>query len=405
MALFSFRHSAKTFSDKRTADARMAKAGQTAAHLRYITRPQAARTVLRERLTAPTDAKATKEAENAAKKRKGRVCERFIVALPVEATAQQREALVRAFAEKLTGGVAGYVAAIHDKEGNDIRNPHFHLVAFDVMVKSGGRGRPKSTLGMARKNAIETTAKMWADLHNRMMTDWGYGPQTRISHLPLKDQGSDRIPTIHEGPGARQVAGKGERPAPKAEWRKIDEGHTRAEANNIIREINAAMEQTNDRQHRLGRYDDEDGAQRDLSRVKRREGGGRRGEGAGNTAPSFATSGHAQEGDGNTGRPAKRPPFANEPAHRQRPGRGGNPFPLSRLGRRRRAGRRYGARRIFRELIWLRDTLRARLLPDERQSRLRPADDQQEAAIDRRRAGGQDRETGWFGGPTPPDQR
>ena len=120
MALFSFRHSVKTFSEKRTDDSRVAKVGQTAAHLRYITRPQVARTVLCERLTSQTGPETAIDAEDAAQQRKGRVCERFIVALPVEATPDQREALTRAFAEKLTGGVAGYVAAIHDKQDPSI---------------------------------------------------------------------------------------------------------------------------------------------------------------------------------------------------------------------------------------------------------------------------------------------
>ena len=152
MALFSFRHSVKTFSDKRTVEGRSAQRGQTAAHLRYITRPKAAREVLRERMTKPSYAAAAQEAEDAAQKRKGRVCERFIIALPIEATYEQRASLAKAFAEKLTGGVAGYVAAIHDQHGNDRSNPHFHLVAFDVMIKSGGRGRPKSTLGMQKRH-------------------------------------------------------------------------------------------------------------------------------------------------------------------------------------------------------------------------------------------------------------
>jgi hypothetical protein len=75
MALFSFRHSVKTFSEKRSAEGRAAEVGQTVAHLRYITRPKAARKVLRERLTGPTDTATAQEAEDAAQKRKGRVCE------------------------------------------------------------------------------------------------------------------------------------------------------------------------------------------------------------------------------------------------------------------------------------------------------------------------------------------
>lgn len=371
MALFSFRHSVKTFSEKRTAESRVAKSGQTAAHLRYISRPQAARTVMRERLTGPTDAKTANEAEQAAQKRKGRVCEKFIVALPVEASAEQREALAKAFAERLTGGVAGYVAAIHDKHGNDKANPHFHLVAFDVMVRSGGRGRPKSTLGMARKNAVENTAKIWTDLHNTMMRKWGFGPESMISNLSLQNRGIDRIPTIHEGAAARAMATEGKEPERKQQWQGIDEGHSRAEANKIIREINEAKGQIHARKYRLGRHDDQGRAQRDWGSTECRESGGRRSKSIGSPAPPFAATGCPQEGNGNAGRSATPPVFA-EPARRQRPGRGGNPFPLSRLGLRRRAGRRYGVRRIYRELIWLRDTLRARLLPIGGQSRLHP---------------------------------
>lgn len=370
MALFSFRHSVKTFSEKRTADGRTAELGQTAAHLLYITRPKAAREVLRNRLTKTSDTATGQEAENAAQKRKGRVCERFIIALPVEATAQQREALAKAFAEKLTGGVAGYVAAIHDQNGNDRCNPHFHLVAFDVMIKSGGRGRPKSTLGMARKYAVETTAKMWADTHNAMMREWGYGDASMISHLSLQDRGIDRIPTIHEGPAARAMEANGKQPKHKQEWRHIDDGRSRAEANKIIREINQAKDQINEREYRLGGHDDEDGAQRDWGRAQRRTDRGRGSEDAGNTAPPFAAAVSTEKDDGRGGMPSKQPPFAPNADRRPRPGRGGNQFPLSRLRRRHRARRRYGVRRIFRELIWLRDTLRARLSPIKVQSPL-----------------------------------
>ncbi len=371
MALFSFRHSVKTFSEKRTAEGRAAAVGQTAAHLRYITRSSAAREVLRERLTGPSDTATAQEAEDAAQKRKGRVCERFIIALPVETTDHQREVLTKAFAEELTGGVAGYIAAIHDKNGNDRSNPHFHLVAFDVMIKSGGRGRPKSTLGMAHKNSIETTAKLWADVHNALMGEWGYGDDSLISHQSFQARGIDRIPTIHEGAAARAMETDGKQPERKQEWRHIDEGHSRAEANKIIREINT-MGQENEREYKLGRDDDEGRTQRDRGCAERGTGGGWSGEVAGNPAPPFAATVSADKNCGGAFEPSKRPPFADDTARRQRPGRSEDQFPLSRLGRLRRAGRRYGVRRIYRELIWLRDTLKMRLLAVEGQRRVRP---------------------------------
>ena len=77
MALFSFRHSVKPFSEKRTVASRAAKMGQTAAHLRYITRPKAARVVMQERLSGGTRPKTASLTKEEAQRRKGRVCERL----------------------------------------------------------------------------------------------------------------------------------------------------------------------------------------------------------------------------------------------------------------------------------------------------------------------------------------
>ncbi len=365
MALFSFRHSVKTFSDKRSAEARAARHGQTAAHLRYITRPKAARVVFRERLAYPKDAQVAAAAEREAEARKGRVCERFILALPVEATPEQREALVRAFCEALTKGSAGYVAAIHDQHGNDIRNSHAHIVAFDVQVKGGGRGRPRSTIGMARKNAVEETAALWADIHNRMMAAWGYGAESRISHLSHAARGIDRVPQIHEGAASRHMFAQGAAPAINADWHHMDGGHTRAEANALIREINRLKEETEHDQANpdtdpdgLGSGDEGDGGQRRYRGRDDRARGRAHGGDAGPPAPpwsAFGASGSDDEGNGDegTGAHAIPPPFlaasANAPdspvnsGHRR----------LSAWGR---------VRRIYRELVMLRDTLRARLL-------------------------------------------
>ncbi|NVJ64529.1 MAG: MobA/MobL family protein [Flavobacteriaceae bacterium] len=253
MALFSFRHSVKTFSPKCENATRAAKFGQTTAHLRYITRPAAARITLRKRLEHSSDNLLGQAIEAEAMQRRGRVCERFIIALPVEATPEQRVELARTFVEELTRGKAGYVLAIHDKAGNDLINPHFHLVAFDRHEKTGGRGRPRSVLRMAQKNAVEMWAKRWADIHNERMSEWGYGDESSISNLSFHDRGIDRIPEIHEGPASRAMLAQGIEPPKKKEWRPIDAGQTRAEANRIIREINQLNgEMSNDTGNRLG---------------------------------------------------------------------------------------------------------------------------------------------------------
>lgn len=370
MALFSFRHSVKTFSEKRTDEARRAKPGQTAAHLKYITRPKAARVVIQERLSGDTHAKTATMAEEEAQRRKGRVCERFVVALPVEATPEQREALTRAFADRLSHDIAGYVAAIHDMAGNDTKNPHAHFVFFDVQVKTGGRGRPKSTLGLARKNAIENAAKMWADLHNEMMRAWGYEPDSEITQLSFMDQGIDRIPMIHEGAGAR--AAPQARTNSKEKWQRIDQGHSRAEANTVIRQINQLKKEQEDAgTTRLGTGNGDNQAQRSGGVAEQRARGCRDGQAATGNRPPFQQAvgpDQCHRQAGSQPGPADRP-HPNGP--RKRPGRQPPFLAAARLDLGCRFRRRRGIRRIFLELIMLRDTLRARLLPDEGQCRSR----------------------------------
>jgi len=341
---------------------REAQVGQTAVHLRYITRPQATRVIIRERVASENNIEVAQLVEEQAQRSKGRVCERFRVALPVEATPEQREALVRAFGDALTEGLAGYIAGIHDQSGNDINNPHFHMAAFDHHQRSGGRGRPRSTLGMARKNAVERTAKLWADTHNRLMKAWGFGPDSLIDHRSYKERGIDRIPQIHEGPASRAMADKGDRPESKKEWREVDDGHTRAEANDIIREINK-MKETENEGHRsdgLGGGDDRNSAKDEANcendgtvpwgsdRSDRnseqavasdaRDQCIDQGLSDGTGSPPFLT-GQTAQSDLRTKNANTNPPFLDW----------------------RRIGRRHGVRRIYRELVMLRDTLRAKL--------------------------------------------
>jgi hypothetical protein len=372
MALFSFKHSVKTFSDKRSAEARAAQHGQTVAHLRYITRPKAARVVFRERLAHSKDAQVAVAAERDAETRKGRVCERFILALPVEATPEQREALVRAFGEALTKGSAGYVAAIHDQHGNDIKNPHAHIAAFDVQVKGGGRGRPRSTIGMARKNAVEETAALWADIHNRMMAAWGYGAESQISHLSYATRGIDRLPQIHEGAASRHMFAQGEAPATNADWHHIDGGHTRAEANALIREINALKQEAEhdetDPTDGLGSSDEGNRDQRHQCREDDGEDSSALARGAGPTTPPWAAvvaDGSDDEGNGDEGSnaPAIFPPFVASTTSAPVPPFAADHRRLSAWGR---------VRRVYRELVMLRDTLRARLLGDREAQRSAP---------------------------------
>ncbi|WP_457650688.1 MobA/MobL family protein [Profundibacter sp.] len=367
MALFSFRHSVKTFSEKCVSESRIAKAGQTLAHLRYITRRQAAREVICKRLNGGDIETTAILAEQEAQRRKGRVCERFVIALPVEATAEQRSALALAYAQRLSKGIAGFVIGIHDQNGNDKNNPHAHFVFFDVQQKSGGRGRPKSVLGLARKNAIETSAELWANLHNEMMKSWGFGPGSNITHLSFADRGIDKVPTIHEGAGARHLNAKTNTPKPK--WKHIDQGHSRAEANQIIREINHLKEKDNERNNRLGKDNAPDRAERCSIGPQQRERDSRDSASAKRTGPPFFGGQESFETGQTVSRAAKRkpPPYSRNSKLYQKQKQPTEPNVYIRV--RRSFHRRHSIRRIFRELVMMRDTLKSRFLLNGRQNR------------------------------------
>lgn len=370
MALFSFRHSVKTFSKKATTPERVAKFGQTASHLRYIMRASAARIVLSNRIPFDNPLAAATEAERLAAQSSGRVCERFTVALPLEAKPAERVALAKAYAEQLTAGLAGYVVAIHDAKGNDVNNPHFHLVCFDLSVKSGGRGRPRSVLCMSHKNAVERAAETWATLHNAMMLEWGYGLGSLIDHRSYAERNIDRIPTIHEGVVCRKIEPTRFKAPNAQKWKKVDQGHSRAEANEIIREINFIKEELNERDtDRLGEFNERYTHSRqdrlpweraidwsgsgDARSQQRRE--DRTTESHDETVatgqPSRST-GRNDEGTGIGGCHGERSPFDRVSGQ----GEFKTAFPQQ-FG----VPRRFRVRRLFHELLLIRDTLRARL--------------------------------------------
>ena len=203
------------------------------------------------------------------------------------------------------------------------------------------------------------------------MRDWGFGAESEISHLSYADRGIDRVPTIHEGASSR--ANPKIKKTSKEKWRHIDQGHTRAEANTVIREINKLKEeQENAGTVRLGTGNGNNNKQREGGIPEQRERGRGHFETTTRNQPPFK---QARQPDQDH-RPivshaisASRP-FQSRP--KPRPGRQPPFLAASRLGLARRLRRGRGVRRVFRELIMLRDTLHARLLSDEGQRRLHP---------------------------------
>ncbi|NIY80369.1 MobA/MobL family protein [Celeribacter sp. HF31] len=259
----------------------------------------------------------------------------------------------------MTKKQAGFIAAIHDQTDNDAKNPHAHVVLFDKYIKTGGRGRPKSIIGMARKSAVENAARDWATVHNRLMTAWGYPPSSMIDHRSFLERGIDKIPTIHEGPGSRATLSAKHTIQPKAAWHNIDQGHSRTEANEIIKEINASKEALNaqERTDRLASCDGGNGNGRHSGFEKHRANDQRRGTASKHTEPPFLRDQGSQaciapnrSGSTEAGKQPRRTPHTI------------SNVPCAQLANNCSSLRsRKPIRRIFLELIMLRDILKMRL--------------------------------------------
>lgn len=142
----------------------------------------------------------------------GRLFKEIEFALPLELSDDQQKVLVSDFAKYLTMEGLPYTLAIHKKG----QNPHCHLMISERIndgverpptrwfrrwnSKQPEAGGAKKSEALKPKFWLEETRKTWADFANRAIEQAGY--DARIDHRSLKDQGIDRLPTRHLGPGA-----------------------------------------------------------------------------------------------------------------------------------------------------------------------------------------------------------
>lgn len=163
-------------------------------------------------------------AEQAEKRKDARTAREWVIALPAELNAAQRQALAHDFAGQLAQryGVAVDVS-IHrpDKEG-DHRNHHAHILTTTRQVSRGENGEPilgeKASIELSDKKrrelglgqvAEEITAlrQLWEQTANRHLER--AGQEARIDHRSLKAQGLERAPTTHLGPHVVQMERRG----------------------------------------------------------------------------------------------------------------------------------------------------------------------------------------------------
>jgi hypothetical protein len=237
LAIFSLRHTPIGRSTQ-------AQPYTAAAHVKYITRPQAARHVMAARMPdKPTPAAAYLRQMEDGGRVNARIADKVMLALPKELTQQQRVQLVRDFANDVTQNRAPWLAAIHDR-GKDAANPHCHLLIRDRDPATG-----KRVIGMSDAGSTEMLREKWEHHANQALQRAGHA--VRIDRRSLKDQGIDRAPTIHEGPNVRAMEARGARPrsrlrlvrngrgarnpSRRVDYRTIDKGRTRPAYNRSLR--------------------------------------------------------------------------------------------------------------------------------------------------------------------------
>ncbi|MCB1550350.1 MAG: MobA/MobL family protein, partial [Hyphomicrobiaceae bacterium] len=229
-----------------------------AAHLKYITRTAAVTSVLAARMPdSRRDAIAWLKREEQADRKNARIIDKVVLALPRELSLVHWQALVTAFAEKLTHGRAAWFAAFHTK-GKDAGNPHCHLILRDRDHKTGRRvmflsAGPKEAgdrrrTGKSAPTTLRAIRELWERCANAALTV--AGRPERIDHRSLRAQGQNRAAQVHEGPNIRAMQRRGFRPRSRdrvvrnspfrrsqgpetrvIRYGAIDKGMTRAEYN------------------------------------------------------------------------------------------------------------------------------------------------------------------------------
>lgn len=165
--------------------------------------------------------------EQIEKSSKAQLAREYEVALPVELSREEQIKLVRDFAkENFVDNGMCVDFSIHDKEDG---NPHAHIMLTTrpieqdnswgvkqkkeyILDKNGQKQYDKKkqtykcktvkTTNWDSKEFLQRSRESWAEKVNQELEKKSL-PQ-RIDHRSLKEQGVDRVPTIHEG-GARKL--------------------------------------------------------------------------------------------------------------------------------------------------------------------------------------------------------
>ncbi|MGO9174288.1 MAG: MobA/MobL family protein [Rhodomicrobium sp.] len=167
----------------------------------------------------PKEAEAWFRSQEQGERKNARMSDRFIGALPRELTPDQCIEAVEKFCRDVTQDRVPWHFALHlelDKKNEPDWNPHVHIIFRDRDIETGRRylytsAGPKERAQLDAKGIDYWTTK---DFREKWSADMNHaleraGHEVRIDHRSLKEQGIDREPQIHIGPGSQNAAKKG----------------------------------------------------------------------------------------------------------------------------------------------------------------------------------------------------
>ncbi len=156
-------------------------------------------------------------AETVERRQDAQIAERIIIALPHELTLKQNVWLLQDHVKEFTRQGRVVQVAIHAPEHSGPgaeKNVHAHLLVSIRGVDAHGFKASKADAReryLYRRQYVEGLRERWTAATNRHLARRGHA--VRIDHRTLKEQGIDRAPTIHLGPGDSRRERHGERSA------------------------------------------------------------------------------------------------------------------------------------------------------------------------------------------------
>lgn len=160
--------------------------------------PEGAPETLRDRETL------WNEVHRLEKRKDAQLAREIDLALPRELNDDARLDLLRSYVQDkfVDEGMVADIAIHNDDESH---NPHAHIM---LTLRQAGEWGFKSTKTRwwNSKSTLEDWRAEWSVYANKALEQGGHSE--RIDHRTLEEQGIDREATIHEGPAAREIAGK-----------------------------------------------------------------------------------------------------------------------------------------------------------------------------------------------------